>query len=516
MKTLVSKSSVNRRNLGRGVVVRFPGAVALALVLALSLALAGCSFFSPDFSAEETPAPTTVSLTAEAGGAQVRNGAGEAPATAQSAAAPGAGQPAGSTASSVEGAEAAEAEETGAATPRDIASQAGESLGPGPLSNILGDNVSRVSPPGSSASGDSTPGGSEQLSDLTPQAIVEAQELVLKGIYDNVLPSVVLIKVARNLGSGESRPEIPDIPGIPRDFFERTGGTGFVWDDQGHIITNHHVVAEADRVTVVLPNRTEMDAEFLGSDPDSDLAVLRVSDPDGMLSPVTLGDSDQVYMGQIAVAMGNPFGQQFSITTGIISGIGRTIRSGHSPFSIPEVLQTDAPINPGNSGGPLLDRYGHVIGVNTQIVSRTGVNSGIGFAVPINIAKQVVPAILEDGKFQYSWLGISGASLAPDIAEAMDLPRNTRGALVIEIVPDGPAEQAGLQGSDEALMLEGLELPVGGDIIVSINGEPVSTIDDVITFLVGKTRPDQEVTMEVIRDGDTEQLTVTLGTRPGS
>ena len=213
--------------------------------------------------------------------------------------------------------------------------------------------------------------------------------------------------------------------------------------------------------------------------------------------------------------MGNPFGQQFSITTGIISGIGRTIRSGHSPFSIPEVLQTDAPINPGNSGGPLLDRNGHVIGVNTQIVSRTGVNSGIGFAVPINIARQVVPAILEDGTYEYSWLGISGTNVVPDVAEAMDLARDTRGALVIEIVPDGPAENAGLQGSDGSVMLEGRDWPIGGDIIVAIDGETVTTIDDVITYLVGKTRPDQDVTMEVLRDGERELLTVTLGTRPG-
>ena len=354
-----------------------------------------------------------------------------------------------------------------------------------------------------------------QLTGLTAADIVGAREEVLRDIYDRSLPSMVLIRVSRNLGQASRRPSIPDIPGIPDDFFERSGGSGFVWDDQGHIITNHHVVTESDRIIVSLPDRTEMEAEFLGSDPDSDLAVLRVSDPDGLLRPVTLGDSDAVYMGQLAVAIGNPFGQEFSITTGIISGIGRTIRSGHSPFSIPEVLQTDAPINPGNSGGPLLDRNGHVIGVNTQIISRTGVNSGIGFAVPINIAKQVVPAIIETGEYRYSWLGISGASIGPEVAEAMEMPRATRGALVIEVVPGSPAHRAGLQGSDRILVFEGLELPIGGDIIVAINGKPVTTIDDVIAFLVGKTRPGQEITMDVIRDGSPETLTVTLGTRPG-
>ena len=496
------KSQLPRSNFNTSTLGRFPAVLALVIALTLSLALAACSFVSPDFSAgttEEVSSQPEITRT-NVSGATTSAATEVGPASA--AATPG-------RQASQAGTEDPEAQSADSLDK--VASQVSEALGSGPLNDILGDNVPEVSPPGAGPVG-----GLGQLSELTPQAIVEAQELVLKGIYDNVLPSVVLITVSRNLGSGAGRPPIPDIPGIPDDFFERSGGTGFVWDDQGHIVTNHHVVAEADRVTVVLPDRTEMDAEFLGSDPDSDLAVLRVSDPDGLLSPVTLGDSDQVYMGQLAVAMGNPFGQQFSITTGIISGIGRTIRSGHSPFSIPEVLQTDAPINPGNSGGPLLDRNGHVIGVNTQIVSRTGVNSGIGFAVPINIARQVVPAILEDGSYEYSWLGISGTNVVPDVAEAMDLARDTRGALVIEIVPDGPAASAGLQGSEGSVMLEGRDWPIGGDIIVAIDGEAVTTIDDVITYLVGKTRPDQDVTMEVLRDGERELLTVTLGTRPGS
>ena len=503
-RSIFAPVSLARRSAGRITVI-------LSLGLALSLVLAGCSFFNPDFSQEVADDAPTASITTQTGATQTGGApALTGPARAAPSTATGPDQP-GQQANSRAGPEDAAQAEVGAASPRDVSSQPDESLGAGPLNDILGDHVAESEP-----AGEVPAGGSSQLTDLTPQAIVQAQELVLRDIYDNLLPSVVLIKVSRNLGAGQSRPEIPDIPGIPRDFFERSGGTGFVWDDQGHIVTNHHVVAEADRVIVVLHDRTEMEAEFLGSDPDSDLAVLKVSDPDGLLSPVTLGDSDQVYMGQLAVAMGNPFGQQFSITTGIISGIGRTIRSGHSPFSIPEVLQTDAPINPGNSGGPLMDRNGHVIGVNTQIVTNSGVSSGIGFAVPINIAKQVVPEILDGGEYQYSWLGISGTTIRPDVAEAMGLPRNTRGALVIEIVPDGPAEDAGLEGSEDSMMLEGLELPVGGDIIVAIDGEEVRTIDDVISYLVGKTRPDQVVTMDVLRDGESQRLTVTLGTRPGS
>ena len=506
----ISSKGLNSFRSGRAVLLPF-------VAILLGVMVAGCSFLQPDLSTPETSetpaaAPETTARTVSlsettdtkartlAQNAREEAGAAQASADSEStlAASSQAAESAGSDGSSNSSSPTATSNESA----------------PGPLSNILGDNVPQVSPPGEG--GEDGQSNRPQLSGLSPTDIVAAQEQVLRGIYDSALPSVVLVKVSRNLGPLQERPNIPDIPGIPDDFFERTGGTGFVWDDQGHIVTNHHVVTQADRVTVVLPNRVEMEAEFLGSDPDSDLAVLKVSDPDGLLEPVTLGDSDEVYMGQLAVAMGNPFGQQFSITTGIISGIGRTIRSGHSPFSIPEVLQTDAPINPGNSGGPLLDRNGHVIGVNTQIISRTGVNSGIGFAVPINIAKEVVPSIVDSGRYQYSWLGISGTNLFPDIAEAMDLPRTTQGALVIEIVPEGPAAEAGLVGSDETYMLEGLELPIGGDVIVGIDGTTVETIDDVITFLVGKTRPEQEVTMDIIRDGEHQQIVVTLGTRPGS
>ena len=486
--------------------------VAVASVALFGAMMAGCTFLQPEFSADavDDSAPTPA---AEA--AQVRTIAvDERPDSSQ-----GIRPSNGATASVTESANEAVAQsETVSPDQQEGTSQAetvtdtADSGGAGPLNGILGDNVPQVSSPEDNEEGARRP----QLSGASPLDIVAAQDQLLGGIYDDVLPSVVLIRISRNLGAQEERPEIPDIPGIPRDFFERSGGSGFVWDDQGHIITNHHVVTDADRLTVILPNRVEMEAEFVGSDPDSDLAVLKVDDPDGFLKAVTLGDSDQVYMGQMAVAMGNPFGQQFSITTGIISGIGRTIRSGHSPFSIPEVLQTDAPINPGNSGGPLLDRNGHVIGVNTQIISRAGVNSGIGFAVPVNIARQVVPSLIKDGEYHYSWLGISGTSLFPDVAEAMDLPRRTTGALVIDVVRDGPADDAGLEASEDTLELEGLELPMGGDVIVSIDGTPVETIDDVIAYLVANTRPDQQVTMDIIRNGNPEKITVELGQRPGS
>ncbi|MDE2844389.1 MAG: trypsin-like peptidase domain-containing protein [Chloroflexota bacterium] len=486
------------------------GIFASLFIVVLGASLSGCTFLQPDFSNGDTEVETA---TPAVESSQVRSIAVERESSGDSAAPPAAA------ASAARGG-VEEAEEPGGSTEAiqesdqstgepELTETAG-SVAAGPLNDILGDNVPEVASPAEEGEG----GSKVPSLGLSPLDIVAAQDQVLEEIYNSTLPSVVLIRVSRNLGSLAERPSIPDLPDIPNDFFERTGGTGFVWDDEGHIITNHHVVAQADRVIVVLPNRVEMEAEFLGSDPDSDLAVLKVSDPDGFLVPVTLGDSDEVKMGQLAVAIGNPFGQQFSITTGIISGIGRTIRSGHSQFSIPEVLQTDAPINPGNSGGPLLDRNGHVIGVNTQIISRAGVSSGIGFAVPINIAKQVVPTIISDGEYEYSWLGISGTSLGPDAAKAMDLLPNTRGAMVIDLVTDGPAEEAGLEGSDETIEIEGLEIPYGGDIIVAIDGTPIETIDDVIAYLVARTKPDQEVVFEIIRDGTRQEITVTLGKRP--
>jgi len=354
--------------------------------------------------------------------------------------------------------------------------------------------------------------------DADASAIVAAHEQVLIGIYERLLPSVVEIRTSRRLGLPEELPSFPSIPGFPEDRFpfERSGGSGFVWDDQGHIVTNHHVVDGADRLTVIFSDGTERQAEVLGTDPDSDLAVLKLVDGDGLTMPgAPLGDSGAVKPGQLAVAIGSPFGQEFTITSGIISAVGRTIRSGNSQFSIPEVIQTDAPINPGNSGGPLLDRNGRVIGVNTQIISRSGANSGIGFAVPINTAKRVIPELIENGQYQYAWLGISGTSLRPDVAELMDLPRDTRGTLVIDVTRDGPAEAAGLLGSDRSEQVEGLDLRIGGDIIIAIDGIQVRTIDDLIAYLVDNTRPEDESLLEVIReDGSRETIQVTLDRRP--
>ena len=251
--------------------------------------------------------------------------------------------------------------------------------------------------------------------------------------------------------------------------------------------------------------------------PDSDLAVLELSKRKIDAPPVVLGDSATLKVGQVAVAIGNPFGQEFTMTSGIVSALGRTIRSDSGPFSIPEVIQSDVPINPGNSGGPLLDRQGRVIGVNTRIISLSGVSSGVGFSVPINTAKRVIPALIEDGRYEYSWLGITGSTLRPAVAEQMDLPRDTGGALLIQVSNDSPADRAGLRGGNGTFIQDGVEYSVGGDIIVAVDGSAVRDMNDLIAYLVVETRPGDKVILEVIRNGKKrEELEVTLGKRSNS
>ena len=349
--------------------------------------------------------------------------------------------------------------------------------------------------------------------DLTPDAILAATEQVLVDIYERVRPSVVQIRAVRSLdlqGGPSGR--------APQPFdFRRSAGSGFVWDTEGHIVTNHHVVEGADIVLVIFSDGMELEATVMGTDPDSDLAVLKVNAEEEAyeLTPVTLGDSSAVKVGHLSSAIGNPFGQEFTITSGIVSAVGRTIRSGNSPFSIPRVIQTDAPMNPGNSGGPLLDRRGWVIGVNTQIASNTGASAGIGFAVPINTAKRVIPELIETGKYEYAWLGISGASLSAEYAELNGFPRETRGALVIEVAADSPASHAGLKGSDQVATRQGVEVPVGGDVIIAVGGTEIADMDELIAVLIEETRPGDTVSIDVIRqEGERATLEATLASRP--
>ncbi|MGD1994157.1 MAG: trypsin-like peptidase domain-containing protein [Anaerolineae bacterium] len=344
----------------------------------------------------------------------------------------------------------------------------------------------------------------------------DSEERLVASIYQRVAPAVVHIRVVQRVATGESHPPVPGFPDLesPEDFYLEGAGSGFVWDEEGHIITNYHVIQAAEKVEVRFRDGTVVLAEVIGADPDSDLAVLEVDLPSDWLTTVSRGDSDAVFVGQRAIAIGNPFGQEWTLTTGVVSALGRTLPSGTSQFSIPEMIQTDAAINPGNSGGPLLDREGNVIGVNTLILSQERASAGVGFAIPINVVKQVVPSLIEKGYYAYAWLGIVGQDLSRDVALAMDLPADQTGALVLEVVEDSPADAAGLEGSSETVTIDGSDVFVGGDVITGIEGEPIRGMDDLIVYLVKETQPGDEVTMTVLRDGEERSVEVTLGERP--
>jgi serine protease Do len=311
--------------------------------------------------------------------------------------------------------------------------------------------------------------------------------------------------------------------GQPQEFYRHGAGSGFVWDKQGHIITNNHVVANADKISVVFADGNSVLAQVVGTDPDSDLAVLKIDMPSDRLSPVKLADSEKVKVGQFAIAIGNPFGLQGTMTVGIVSALGRSLPavsaetqgSGQGPtFTIPEIIQTDAPINPGNSGGVLVNDQGEVIGVTAAIQSPVRASAGIGFAIPADIVEKVVPALITNGRYEHSWLGLSGTSLVPELAQAMNLKPDQRGALVVTVTPGSPADKAGIQGSDRQVTIEDQQAPVGGDVITAIDGQPVNDFEDLVAYLVDHTEVDQKVTLTVLREGKEKDVTATLAARP--
>ncbi len=304
--------------------------------------------------------------------------------------------------------------------------------------------------------------------------------------------------------------------GLPE---EQGGGTatgsGFVIDTDGHIVTNAHVVEGADKIEVKLgASDKEYTAEVVGTDPATDVALIKVNAPEDELHPLTLGDSSKVEVGDPVVAIGNPFGLDRTVTSGIVSALQRQIQAPNG-FSISHVIQTDAAINPGNSGGPLIDEEGKVIGINSQI-QNTGNdgNVGIGFAVPINTAREVARELEEHGEIKHAYLGISGGSLSPALVNALKLPVS-EGVLVSEVVSGGPADEAGIQGGDTSATIEGAELRLGGDIITEINGKKVTGMEDVVN-LVNAAKPGEKMEVKVVRGGGDKTLTVTLGVRPSS
>ena len=329
---------------------------------------------------------------------------------------------------------------------------------------------------------------------LTADDIVAAFESVVSGLFADSLDSIVEIMVSTAAGGGS--------------------GSGFVWDYQNHIVTNQHVIANAQSVEVSFSDGRSYRATVIGEDADADVAVLKV-DTDDKLKPIKLGDSDTAVPGQIAIAIGNPFGEEFTLTQGIVSAVGRNIRSGNQGFTTPDVIQTDAAVNPGNSGGPLLNRHGEVIGINAQIRSDSRQNSGVGFAVPINIAKLVVPDLIESGEFVYAWLGVSGHDVSRILALGLDLPDGTQGAYISQVISGGPAEDARLNDATRTIIIDGQPMDIGGDTVVGIDGTPIRSMADLISYLTSNTRPGDTVTLEVLEEGgDRVEKDVKLGVRP--
>jgi serine protease Do len=351
--------------------------------------------------------------------------------------------------------------------------------------------------------------------------VLSELQAALNGIYEAVNPSVVSVQVTQKVSAmTQQMPFYGMTPQTPEDQYQQGAGSGFVWDTQGHIVTNYHVVENADKVRVLFPDGTNVLAEVVGTDPDSDLAVLKVDVPAEQLHPVTLADSEQVRVGQLAVAIGNPFALGNTMTVGFISAIGRSLpaqstsTSGTS-YTIPDIIQTDAPINPGNSGGVLVNEKGEVVGVPSAIISPVEASVGIGFAIPSAIVEKVVPALIGEGDYTHAWLGISGTTLAPDVAQAMNLDENQRGALVISVQEDSPASKAGLHGSDGEITVDGQSLPTGGDVIIAFAGDTVDTFDDLVASLA-RFSAGETVTLTVIRNGAERDIEVTLGERPTS
>jgi 2-alkenal reductase len=295
----------------------------------------------------------------------------------------------------------------------------------------------------------------------------------------------------------------------------QAAGSGFVIDNQGHIITNNHVVEGESSLFVTFYNSTQMSAKVVGTDPQSDLAVIQVNKlPDGV-QPLNLGDSSKAQVGEWVIAIGNPFALGTSMSAGIISATGRLIQAGTTPYSIPLAIQTDAAINPGNSGGPLIDMSGNVIGVNAQIATNgTNANAGVGFAIPSNIVRKVAPALIQQGAYTWPWLGISGTSVDLLIQQANNLPTQF-GAYIDSITPGSPAEKAGLQGSTGSTTVDGVSIPTGGDVVTSFDGQQIKNFDDLLVTTDFKN-PGDRVTLTVLRNGQQTQIPITLGVRPNN
>jgi S1-C subfamily serine protease len=336
------------------------------------------------------------------------------------------------------------------------------------------------------------------------EGILPTQE-VLTRLYNEAGPSVVNIQITAAAGRGmQQQPQVPPF-GPPDEMPPAQGlGSGFMYDDEGHIVTNNHVVENATSITVYFVNGMWAEAELVAADPQADLAVIRVDPPDGVdWQPLPLAEAGTLQVGHYVAALGSPFGLENTMTTGIVSALGRAVPVGRviggPTYSLPDVVQTDAAINPGNSGGPLINLEGEVVGVNFAINSPIRANAGVGFAIPVSVVERVVPALIEEGGYTYAYLGIAGSTINAIVAEEEDLPANTLGLFVGDVVSGGPAATGGVEA---------------GDVVVAIDDEPVRRFEDLISYLFSATEPGQEITLTILRNGDEEEVTVVVGARP--
>ncbi|MGI9565519.1 MAG: S1C family serine protease [Nitrosopumilus sp.] len=289
-------------------------------------------------------------------------------------------------------------------------------------------------------------------------------------------------------------------------------GSGFVFDKKGHIVTNAHVIDSGEKVVVTFLDGRSYNAKIIGVDEFTDIAVIKVNADLSLLRPLLIGDSSNLKVGEQIAAIGNPFGLSGSMTSGIISQLGRLLPSG-ADYSIPDVIQTDAAINPGNSGGPLLNMRGEVVGINTAIQSGTGEFTGVGFAVPSKTVAKIVPTLVEKGNYEHPWIGISGRDIDPDLAKVLKLT-DAVGFLVVTVVENSPAAKAGLIGSENTVTVGGTAYPIGGDIILAVDGIEVRQIDDILIHLQRAKSIGDEITLEILRDGRTTNVTIILQERP--
>jgi len=338
--------------------------------------------------------------------------------------------------------------------------------------------------------------GPSTVGEETPLSL--GKDLSLIQIFERAETGVVRVNIQRS-------EEVVSTNGV---------GSGFVFDKNGHVITNAHVVENSDKVVVTFLDGRSYNAEVIGIDPATDISVIRVDADSSLLKPLLIGDSSNLKVGMQVAAIGNPFGLSGSMTSGIVSALGRLLPQ-ESGFSIPDVIQTDAAINPGNSGGPLLNSRGEVVGINTAIQSATGEFTGVGFAIPSNTIAKIVPKLISEGTYHHPWVGIAGRDINPDLAKVLHLT-DARGFLIVNVVEGSPADKAGLKGSSETKEIDGIEYLIGGDVVLSVDGNVVRKIDDILIHLQRYKSVGDEMVLEILRDGRVTNIVVKLDERPDS